>query len=300
MKALPTLRQLRYLTALAEHHHFGKAATACLATQSTLSSGLVELENILKITLVERTKRRVIMTPIGQQIAERARILLDAAENLVDLADQAHGTPLSGPLHLGIIPTIAPYILPDILPNLRQSYPQLKLHLREDLSGALVDRLSKGELDAIILALPYPTTGLENIALFDDPFVLACLPDHALTAQDRIQGPDLMNAGMVLLEEGHCLRDHSLSACSLSPSALGETILATSLFTLVQMVASGLGVTLLPQMAVDHGILNGTQLVTRPLAPPASVRTIALCWRESSLRKAEFHLLAQRIQSCQI
>ena len=300
MKALPSLRQLRYLTALAQYRHFGKAAASCLATQSTLSAGLAELENILNIKLVERTKRRVIMTPIGQQIADQAKAILSAAENLVDLADQAHGTPFTSPFHLGIIPTIAPYLLPDMLPNLRRTYPNLKLHLREDLSASLVDRLYGGELDAIILALPYPTLGLESIALFEDPFVMACQPDHPLAGQDQILGSDLVNAGMVLLEEGHCLRDHSLSACSLSPSILGETILATSLLTLVQMVASGLGVTLLPQMAVDHGILNGTQLITRPLAPPASARIIALAWRDSSLRKSEFHLLAQQIQPCLI
>jgi len=298
LKPLPTLRQLRYLTALAQHRHFGRAADACFATQSTVSAGLVELETLLNVTLVERSRRRVLMTPLGQQIAERAQKILQSAEDLVDLAQLSGQDPLSGPLNLGVIPTIAPYVLPMLLPVLRQAFPKLKLHLREDLTANLLDRLTGGTLDIVLIALPYQTEGLECVALSDDPFVFACMPDHALAAHADICAHDLDGAGLVLLEEGHCLRDHSLAACSLSALDLGETIQATSLATLVQMVASGLGVTILPQLAVDRGVLAGTHIITRPLAPPSSSRELALCWRDSAVRKPEFQLLAQHFKSC--
>ena len=297
---LPTLRQLRYLTALARHRHFGKAADECLATQSTVSAGLAELENLLQVTLVERSRRHVLMTPIGQQIAQRAETLLQAATDLTQLAQSSRHAPLCGTLALGVIPTIAPYVLPQVLPRLRQHYPQLRLHLREDLSANLVERLQGGQLDAVLLALPYDTAGLETVTLGEDAFVFACLPDHPLAQEAEIHGNQFQHAGLVLLEEGHCLRDHSLAACALTPQALGDTVLATSLTTLVQMVASGVGVTILPELAVRRGILSGTPLVVRPLAPPSSTRTLALCWRDSSPRSAEFHLLAQHFRPCLI
>ncbi len=300
LKPLPTLRQLRYLTALAHYRHFGKAAEACLATQSTVSAGLAELETLLNATLVERSRRHVLMTPLGQQIAERAEKLLQAAEDIVDLAQLSSHQPLSGPLSLGVIPTIAPYVLPLALPALRLAFPDLKLHLREDLTANLLDRLYAGTLDVALIALPYQTDGLECVALSNDPFVFACLPDHPLAAHTHISGADLNDAGLVLLEEGHCLRDHSLAACSLSALNLGETIQATSLATLVQMVASGLGVTILPKLAVDRGVLSGTSIIVRPLAPPSSSRELALCWRESAVRKPELHLLAQQFTPCLI
>ena len=290
---LPTLRQLRYLVALAEHRHFGRAAEACFATQSTLSAGLQELESLLGVTLVERTKRKVLMTPLGDEVAARACHLLRGAEDIADLA-RAHGKPLCGRLRLGVIPTIAPFLLPRSLPGLRSLYPELKLELREDLTARLLERLANGDLDAAILALPYEAAEMEMEALFTDPFVLACPPDHPLAALDSVSGAHLAEVDLLLLEEGHCLRDHALAACSLPAPRRGEGMLATSLGTLVQMVASGMGVTLLPRMAVEAGILTGTDLITRPLIG-GGARLLGLAWRKSSARKDEFRLLGRAL-----
>lgn len=289
MRILPTLRQLRYLVALAEHRHFGRAAETCLATQSTLSAGLQELENLLGVTLVERTKRKVMVTPLGEEVVARAREVLRGAEEIADLA-AASGEPLSGPLRLGVIPTIAPYLLPGVLPALRRAHPGLRLYLREDQTARLLERLVAGDLDLALLALPYPAGDLETMVVGDDPFVLACPPDHPLAARQSITGEDLAGDDLLLLEEGHCLREHALAACHLPGPARGEGVLATSLATLVQMVANGLGVTLIPDMAVKGGVLAGADLVTRPLTD-GSGRIIGLAWRRSSPRKAEFRLL---------
>lgn len=290
---LPTLRQLRYLVALDEHRHFGRAAESCLATQSTLSAGLQELENLLGVTLVERTKRKVLMTPLGEEVAARGRELLRGAEDIADLA-RSHGRPLCGRLRLGVIPTIAPFLLPRALPGLRRLYPELKLILREDLTARLLERLAAGDLDAAVLALPYDAPEMEMEALYTDPFVLACPPGHPLAALDSVGGADLAGADLLLLEEGHCLRDHALAACSLPAPRRGEGMLGTSLGTLVQMVASGMGVTLLPRLAVEAGILTGTDLVTRPLAG-GGARLLGLAWRKSSARKDEFRLLGKAL-----
>lgn len=291
LKPLPTLRQLRYLVSLSEHRHFGRAAEECLATQSTLSSGLQELENLLGATLVERTRRKVMLTPLGERVVERARALLRGAEDIVDLV-QASRRPLSGTLRLGVIPTIGPYLLPRVLPGLRAAHPDLKLHLREDQTARLLARLSAGELDAVLIALPYDAPDIETMTMGEDPFMLACPPGHPLAGRKAVESADLAAHDLLLLEEGHCLREHALSACRLPGPSKGEGVLATSLATLVQMVANGLGVTLLPQMAVEAGILGGTDLVCRPLAEPAS-RVIGLAWRPSSPRKAEFRELGK-------
>lgn len=290
---LPTLRQLRYLVALDEHRHFGRAAESCLATQSTLSAGLQELESLLGVTLVERTKRKVLMTPLGEEVAARGRELLRGAEDIADLA-RAHGKPLCGRLRLGVIPTIAPFLLPRALPGLRRLYPELKLILREDLTARLLERLAAGDLDAAVLALPYDAPEMEMEALYTDPFVLACPPGHPLAELDSVGGADLAGADLLLLEEGHCLRDHALAACSLPAPRRGEGMLGTSLGTLVQMVASGMGVTLLPRLAVESGILTGTDLVTRPLTG-GGARLLGLAWRKSSARKDEFRLLGKAL-----
>ncbi|MBC7906230.1 MAG: hydrogen peroxide-inducible genes activator [Rhodospirillaceae bacterium] len=291
VKILPTLRQLRYLVALAEHRHFGRAAETCLATQSTLSAGLQELENLLGVTLVERTKRKVMLTPLGEEVVARARVVLRGAEDITDLA-AASAEPLSGPLRLGVIPTIGPYLLPRVLPSLRQAYPNLRLYLREDLTARLLERLSSGDLDAVLIALPYDSAEMESMVVGEDPFMLACPPGHALAAKSEIDSADLVDCELLLLEEGHCLREHALAACRLPGPAKGDGIMGTSLATLVQMVANGLGVTLLPQMAVQCGVLAGTDLVTRPLAE-AGNRLIGLAWRPSSPRKAEFRALGE-------
>lgn len=291
MKILPTLRQLRYLVALAEHRHFGRAAETCLATQSTLSAGLQELENLLGVMLVERTKRKVMLTPLGEEVVARAREVLRGAEEIADLA-AASGAPLSGPLRLGIIPTIAPYLLPGVLATLRRAHPGLRLYLREDQTARLLERLVAGDLDLVLLALPYPVGELETMVMGEDPFVLACPPDHPLAARQGIAGEDLSGHELLLLEEGHCLREHALAACHLPGPARGEGVLATSLATLVQMVANGLGVTLIPEMAAKAGVLAGTDLISRPLSDGAG-RIIGLAWRPSSPRKADFRALGE-------
>jgi LysR family hydrogen peroxide-inducible transcriptional activator len=298
MSALPTLRQLRYLVALDAHRHFGRAADACGATQSTLSAGLQELEAVLGARLVERTKRRVLMTPLGAEVVVRARKLLQDAEDIGALV-RGSGQPLSGPLRLGVIPTVGPYLLPKVLPRLRRDYPDLRLYLREDLTARLLDRLSDGDLDLVLLALPYRADEFECEALFADPFFLVCPPGHPLAASPLVPGTLAAAADLLLLEEGHCLREHALAACALPalPGTLDHRqVLGTSLATLVQMVAGGLGVTLLPGMALDCGILVGTDLVSRSLGDDAPARTIGLAWRTSCPRKAEFRRLGEAIR----
>ncbi len=300
MNPLPTLRQLRYLVAIDDHRHFGRAAEACSATQSTLSAGLQELETLLGATLVERTKRRVLMTALGADVTLRARKLLRDADAITELVRSA-GPPLSGTLRLGVIPTIGPYLLPRILPALRAAYPGLKLFLREDLTARLLERLGQGDLDLVLLALPYRADEFVFETLFDDPFVLACPATHPLARMNGVPGTAAMEKELLLLEEGHCLREHALAACHLPPmpsDAPGEEdrILATSLTTLVQMVDGGLGITLLPAMAVDAGILAGTNLVTRSLGPSAPARQIGLAWRASSPRESEFRLFGGELE----
>ncbi|MDR3437116.1 LysR substrate-binding domain-containing protein [Telmatospirillum sp.] len=299
MPAIPTLRQLRYLVALDDHHHFGHAADACAATQSTLSAGLQELEAILGANLVERTKRKVLITPLGQEVVARARSLLRGAEDLVDLVRSA-SEPLSGEIRLGVIPTIGPYLLPQILPALRAAHPNLRLYLREDLSARLLDLLGTGELDLVLLALPYRADEFESHALFDDPFLLAFPPGYALGEGEHVRSSDIPIEDLLLLEEGHCLRDHALAACHLAAPfgklrGRQDRLLATSLATLVQMVAGGLGVTLLPRLALDGGVLAGTGLLVRSLGADAPARSIGLTWRSASPRQAEFRLLGEEI-----
>jgi LysR family hydrogen peroxide-inducible transcriptional activator len=291
MRTLPTLRQLRYLVALAEHRHFGRAAEACFATQSTLSAGLQELENLLDVKLVERSKRRVMLTPLGEAIVARARVVLREAEDIADLAF-ASKDPLSGALRLGVIPTIGPYLLPRVLPPLRQSYPNLRLYLREDLTARLLEALGDGDIDAALIALPFQTDELEIRPLGHDPFLLACRADDPLAKSKDIELDDVPDERLLLLDEGHCLREHALAACRLEPSRHRDDFRATSLPTLVQMVANKLGVTLLPKMAVDAGLLGGTGLLAKPLSATAPAREIALVWRRTTPRAAEFNILA--------
>ncbi|MGE0151299.1 MAG: LysR substrate-binding domain-containing protein [Reyranellaceae bacterium] len=291
----PSLQQLKYLIALAETRHFGRAAEACAVTQSTLSAGLQELESRLGARLVERRKRGAMLTPLGQQVVERARHILSEAEALVDLA-QATREPLSGALKLGVIPTISPYLLPRIMPALRRRHPKLRLYLTEDLSARIAEKLDAGELDALLLALPYDLPGAETMALFDDAFLFACRKDHAL-AQAKTLPPERLNSEpLLLLQDGHCLRDHALAACSLMNRRGTQPFQATSLPTLIQMVDNGIGTTLLPSMAVAAGALKGTHIVTRPLAgAPTPSRGIGLAWRKASPRREEFRLLGRDI-----
>ncbi len=292
MKPLPTLRQLSYLVALADHRHFGRAADSCLVTQSTLSAGMQELESVLGVTLVERTKRRVMLTPLGDDIVRRARALLRDAEDLADAA-RAAAEPLSGLLRMGVIPTIGPYLLPRVLPELRRRHPRLRLHLREDQTARLLEFLERGELDVVLLALPYASADLVTQDIAEDAFLLACPPDHPLAQAPAVGPSELGTVDLLLLEEGHCLREHALAACHLPASRAGEGLQATSLHTLVQMVANGLGVTLLPRMAVEAGVTRGTDLALRPLADETDARRrIGLAWRRSTPRTGEYRLLA--------
>lgn len=293
MLNIPTLRQWRYLVTLAENRHFGRAAEACFVTQSTLSAGIQELETQLGAPLVDRTKRKVVLTPLGEDLAGRARELLANAEDMVLLA-RAASAPLSGPLRLGVIPTISPFLLPRVLPNLRKRFPDLRLFLREDLTARLVDQLQAGKLDLLLLALPYEGAGLDTMTLFDDNFLVASRSDHALAKRSGVKLNDLAEAPLLLLEDGHCLRDHALAACRLPPSPRRDGFAATSLHTLVQMVDSGLGVTLLPQLALDAGILRGTDVVARPLAEDAA-RHIGLAWRRGTQRAKEFTLFGEAL-----
>ena len=293
MSKLPNLRHLRYLAALAEHRHFGRAAAASNITQSTLSASLRELESLLGAPLVDRTTRSVVLTPLGEAVVERARRVLHEAEELVRLAESERA-PLSGTLRLGVIPTIGPFLLPRILPRLRRAFPKLRLYLTEDQTDRLLEALHAGRLDAALLALPYDCGPADTQVLWDDPFHLVARPEHPLTHEKRLMPAKIDSAALLLLRDGHCLKDHVLSACRPGGSRHVDAFEATSLHTLVQMVDNGLGVTLLPQLAIDAGILKGTGLVTRPVAnaPP---RQIALAWRRGSGRAQEFRTLGSAL-----
>lgn len=294
---LPTLKQLQYLVALRDHGHFGRAAEACFVTQSTLSAGLRELESLIGIMLVERTRRVVRFTPLGLRIAEKAQRVLREAEELADLA-RAAGKPLSGELRMGVIPTIAPFLLPRILPRLRAEWPDLKLYLREETTSAACDSLHRGHVDCVLLALPYQCGDIEHEDLFDDRLYVAFPDGEAPAAGEAVTSDAIDERRLLLLEDGHCLKDHALAACNRPELRAEAAMLGTSLHTLVQMVDNGLGVTLLPQMAIDAGILDNTGIVARPLQAEHPARRIAMVWRKGSPREKEFRLLAQALGEC--
>lgn len=292
MKVLPTLRQLRYLVAIAEHRHFARAAQDCNVTQSTLSAGIHELETVLGVSLVGRSKRFVALTPVGEDVLARARDILRRAGELVDAA-HAGGAPLSGLLRLGVIPTIAPYLLPRALPELRQAYPALRLYLREDQTARLLTLLERGRIDAALIALPYETGGLQTAVLGSDRLLLACPLDHPFAAREAVAIADLPGQPLLLLEDGHCLRDHALTACGFGAGRSNEDFLATSMGTLVEMVASGLGITFIPELAVEveAGRERGVAIVELEGGVPR--REIALAWLPANPRAADFRRLAQ-------
>ena len=291
---LPTLKQLQYLIALADHGHFGRAADACFVTQSTLSAGLRELESLIGITLVERTRRVVRFTPLGLKIAEKARRVLREAEELAELA-RAAGKPLSGDLRMGVIPTIAPFLLPRILPRLRSEWPDLKLYLREETTSAACDSLHRGHVDCVLLALPYHCGDVESVDLFEDRLFVA-FPEQDMTKPPASIRPDAIDERrLLLLEDGHCLKDHALAACNRPELRAEAQMLGTSLHTLIQMVDNDLGVTLLPEMAIEAGILTNTHVVARPLDADYPSRRIALAWRKGSPRDKEFRMLAEAL-----
>jgi len=295
MTALPSLRQLRYFVAIAQELNFTRAAEICFVGQSTLSAGLKELEDGLGVRLVERDRQNVALTPVGLEILDRAKAILAASEDLVEYADAA-GKPLAGTIRLGVIPTIAPFLLPNVLPDIRTRCPSLKIALREDLTANLLTRLAEHQLDFILIALPYETSGLLVQKLFDDEFWLVAREDDPALKGKEIHLPAKMAERLLLLEEGHCLREHTLQACKRSDIRKADGMEATSLLTLLQMVDSGMGIALLPEMAVRGGLLNGTSLVARPLAPPAPKRVIALLARSSTAHLEEFKIFSDCIQ----
>ncbi|MDH4190225.1 MAG: hydrogen peroxide-inducible genes activator [Betaproteobacteria bacterium] len=291
MAALPSLRQLKYLIALAEHLNFTRAAETSFVTQSTLSAGLKELETALGAQLVERDRQSVALTPLGTEVVARARTLLAQAEDLAELAASG-AEPMSGTLRLGVIPTVAPFLLPDLLPGLRARYPKLKLLLREDLTANLLARLAGAQLDCALIALPYDTGALLELPLYDDEFWLAGRRDDPAFKEKRIAVSAAVAERLLLLEEGHCLREHTLSACARNATPNASGIEATSLLTLVQMVEAGLGLALVPELALKSGLLDKTSLVARPLAPPAPKRGLALVARPTTARRMELDALA--------
>ncbi len=293
---LPTIKQLQYLVALYRSRHFGKAADACFVTQSTLSAGIRELETLLGVTLVERNRRVVRFTPLGESIVERAWRLLSEADAITELA-RASGRPLAGDLRLGVIPTIAPFLLPAILPKLRTQWPELRLFLREEQSGPACEALARGQLDCLLLALPYNCGDIAYEPLFDDPIRLAFHVDDMVNPPGVMDPESIDEARLLLLEDGHCLKDHALAACSRATFRPDQSVLGTSLHTLVQMVENRIGMTLLPQMAIDAGILAQTHVETRPLASADAVRMIALAWRPTSPRADEYRLFAGALKA---
>ncbi|MEQ9662933.1 MAG: hydrogen peroxide-inducible genes activator [Parasphingopyxis sp.] len=292
---LPTLKQLQYLIALRDHGHFGKAAESCFVTQSTLSAGLRELESLLDLTLVERTRRVVRFTPLGLAIADKAQRILREAEELAEMA-RAAGKPLSGEMRMGVIPTIAPFLLPQILPKLRAEWPELKLFLREEISPDACESLQRGHIDCVLLALPYACGEIDKAELFEDRLYVAFPAGEPDNPPKQITPETLDEGRLLLLEDGHCLKDHALAACNRPELRAEARMMGTSLHTLVQMVDNGLGTTMLPEMAIKAGILEHTDINARPLEADHPFRTIALVWRKNSPREKDFTLLAEALK----
>ena len=295
MKVLPTLRQLRYLVAVADLRHFGRAAEECNVTQSTLSAGIQELEAVLGVTLIDRSNRQVALTGLADDLVVRARALLQAAEELVDAAEIGK-QPLSGLVRLGVIPTIGPYMLPPVLRPLRAAFPHLRLYLREDQTARLLELLGRAKLDAAIIALPYETGGLSTMVLGDDRLYVACPADHRFASRASIAVDDLVGERLLLLEDGHCLRNHAVTACRLVPGSTNEDLQGTSLGTLVQMVASGLGLTLLPEMALTVETRPDSDVVAVAIENGAPRRQIALVWRPGTTRMRDMQLLGEALR----
>jgi LysR family hydrogen peroxide-inducible transcriptional activator len=287
-----TLRQLRYLTSLARHRHFGRAAEDCAVTQPALSMQIRELERQIGAELVERRPHDIALTETGLEVAERAERILVAIRDLVDFA--RHRDVLAGSLKLGIIPTLAPYVLPLLLPLLQRRYPKLRLEVRETQTRVLLAELASGELDCVMLALPVEGTDVETIKLFDDPFLLAVPASDPRPEHLRVAGDGIDRNRLILLEEGHCLRDQALAYCADARRNAAMRLGATSLATVMQMVANGLGVTLVPRVAVDVEVRDERIKLLRVAAPEPG-RTVGLAWRRTSPRKVDFLALGELV-----
>ncbi|MDD9890596.1 MAG: hydrogen peroxide-inducible genes activator [Gammaproteobacteria bacterium] len=292
----PSFKQLRYICAVAEYKHFSKAAQACFVTQSTLSAAIQELESQLGVAIFERSKKSVLITPIGEQLLKQARLILGEVEDFVSLA-KTQEEALAGDIRLGVIPTIAPFLLPHLLKELRSNYTKLKLFLKEDISAQLYQQLLQGQLDLIILAFPYPLPEMESTSLFKDEFLLCLPPGHQLEKSKQVKQAQLRGESLLLLEEGHCLRDHALEACKLEKAETALVYQGTSLHTLVQMVANGLGVTLLPAISIQADVLGDTHLQLKHFSNENVSREIGMAWRKSDPRREEYLLLADFIRN---
>ena len=290
---MPSLRQLSYLLALHEHGHFGRAAAACFVTQSTLSVGIAELERLLGAALVERTRRTVRFTALGEEIVGRAGSVVRAAEDLAAAA-QGGREPLVGPLRMAAIPTVAPFLLPAMLPAIDRAWPRLKPIVREMLTGAACEALARGSLDCVLLALPAHCGDVDSVEVAVDRLLMATGPGEEGTVTipfDAAQAERLL-----LLEDGHCLRDQALAACDLAARSSDAPLVAATLHTLVRLVDAGLGITLLPEMAVRAGMLAGTRVRAAPLDGLTAERRVALAWRRGDPRAGEFRLLADTVR----
>jgi LysR family hydrogen peroxide-inducible transcriptional activator len=283
----PTFKQLRYFAALAEARHFGRAAERCHVTQPALSMQVRELEALLGVPLVERSSGGIFLTVEGEEVARRAHDILLAVRDLAEFA-RRRGRVLTGRFKVGVIPSIGPYLLPQLLPRLHAAYPDLELSLRESQTAHLVEDLTAGRLDLLILALPVDREDMETVALFDDVFTLAVHPDHPLAGRSEVQQKELLAERLLLLEEGHCLRDQALALCQSVSSQDFDDFRASSLATVVQMVINGYGCTILPELALAVEVGERSDIRIVPFAPPAPARTVGLAWRTSSPRKADF------------
>ena len=293
MVKYPTVRQLRYFIALCEEQHFGNAAAKSFVSQSAFSTSIQELEATLGTQLVDRTKRQVTITAIGQEVETQARLVLRDIESLVEMAGQRR-EPLEGPLRLGVIPTIAPFLLPSLLPKLRRAFSQLKLYLIEGQTERIHERLLQGDLDVLVLALPWDLRSVETLTLFEDRFCLALREGSELADPGQYRFNRLQSESIILLEDGHCLRDHALAACRIRDTQKVSRFSASSLLTLVEMVDADLGITFLPEMARGSAMLRNTRVRLHDLDEKSS-REIGLAWRKGSAREDEFRLLGEFI-----
>jgi LysR family transcriptional regulator, hydrogen peroxide-inducible genes activator len=289
--SMPTLRQLQFLIALRAEGSFVGAAEAVGVTQPTLSAGIKDLEIMLGAVLVERGRSGAVLTPAGEDAVERAARAVSEVEELVRTV-QAAGEPFCGSFRLGAIPTIAPFLLPRALPLLKKKFPRLRLQMREDLTHRLIEGLRARTLDAALIALPYEAHGVATLPIAEDEFLFLGPEDHPLAKRNDLSPDQLKPDELLLLEDGHCLREHALSACKLPPSRRSSEVGATSLHTLVQMVAGGMGVTLLPKIAAEAGATAGAHVALRSFAKPIAGRAIGVAWREHGAREEEARMLA--------
>lgn len=290
----PTIKQLRYFIALVDHNHFGKAAMSCFVSQSAFSVAIKELESTLNGRLVDRTNKSVTVTNLGRETYNQAKLIMSEMSRLVDIS-QGNQVPLSGRLSLGIIPTIAPFILPTFIKELQEDYPKLQLFLYEDMTLKLYEKLMKGELDVILMAMPYALKNIESCSLFKDKFFMAYYPESKWITKNK-KHKEPTDESILLLEDGHCMREHALSACNLKSPDKVSQFSASSILTLIEMVKSDIGITYLPEMSLDSHIVKQANLIIDPLKSEG-YREIGLVWRKGSSRSKEFKILGNYIKN---